>query len=259
MKCHNCGNDIPEESVFCGICGARVEPEPDISEPIIDPVTEPVEPVIEPVEPITEPVEPATEPDEPIIIDSDEQSEGAHAEEFIINHCPHCGAVLIDGAKFCSNCGKSTAVYEWDTRGKRTRAKMIIAAILAAAVIILGVSFLMDFRSIEGEWAVENSGGGFFDMFSESYLDFDDNGTAMYYNGLFNARKYNYSYNRFTKILTLESARYGADGEESRLHVDWIDPYTITIRELNMTLYRIDDIPYAYEDDEFDDNDVVEF
>lgn len=271
MKCHNCGNDVPEESVFCGMCGARLEsesvehiepvtvpitePEPNPTEPIIDPITEPVEPTIEPVEPGIEPIT------EPVVEEVEaEYADSAQTDEFIINHCPHCGAVLISGAKFCSNCGGSVVIYEGNTSVKKARIKMIIAAVLAVIVIVSGVSILMNNRSIEGEWAVENSGVGFFDIFGESYLDFDDDGTAVYYNGLFSTKKYSYTYNRFTKVLTLQAAVLsGAEPERARLHVEWIDPYTITIRELNMTLYRIDDIPYAYDDDEFDDDDVVQF
>ena len=255
MKCYNCGNEIPEQSVFCGMCGARLEPEPIPAEPIIKP-TEPAEP-----EPETEPTEPTTESTEPeyntaeAFADTDEYGQ---AEEFVINHCPYCGAVLMSGAKFCSNCGNSLVVYEQNMRNKsKISVKAVIAGVAAALVIIFCVGFLTNCRSIEGAWEVENSGGGFFNMFSESYLDFDDDGTAMYYNGLFTARKYNYTYNRFTKVLVLKSAGHGPDTEDSRLHVEWIDRYTIVIRELNMTLYRINDIPYAYDDDEYNDNDAV--
>ena len=316
MKCYNCGNDIPGESVFCGMCGARLVPEPKPvaesestpsepvtepkttnaepvidpltepvepiteSDPIVDPLTEPVEPVIEPSEPIADPIEPViesvSEPDEPLTEPVEQPSDtyepitepvtdgsgSVQTEHFVINHCPYCGAVLMSGAKFCSNCGNSIAVYEMNIhgrRGTRISAKAVIAAIIAVVVIIWGVSFLADCHSIEGEWAVENSGGGFFDMFSESYLDFDD-GTAIYYNGFFNARRYSYTYNRFTKVLTLQATiSGGTEPESSILHVEWIDPYTITIRELNMTLYRIEDIPYSYDDDEFDDNDAMMF
>lgn len=321
MKCHNCGSDIPEESVFCGMCGTRLEPEkaetmpnagtepiipepvtdpePTPAEPVIDPLTEPTEPTSEPVEPTAESVEPTakqvestvesveltsesadpitesfesiTESAEPmaesvqpvgeqVVAESEsDDSKNAQADEFILNHCPNCGAVVINGAKFCSNCGYSVVVHEKNMRAEKIGAKTVIAAILAACVIIFGVYYLVGCRSIEGEWAVENSGGGIFSMFSESYLDFKDDGTAMYYNGFFNARRYSYTYNRFTKILTLKSTGYGADDEDTCLHVEWIDPHTVSIRELNMTLYRIDDIPYAYEDDEFSDEDVVEF
>ena len=277
MKCYNCGSDVPEESIFCGMCGAKLESEPETEEPeaapvvepepmepIIDPVTEPVEPVAEPTEPIDKPVEPVSESDETVIETTQtEQNEGAHAEVFIIKNCPRCGAVLINGAKFCSNCGNSLIVYEQDMNRSRKRGKGVkvaITAILAALVIIFGVRFFMNSYSIEGEWVVENSGGGFFDMFGESYLEFDDDGTAMYYNGLFTLKKYGYSYNRFTKILTLQiSAQGGILPDNARLHVEWIDPYTISIRELNMTLHRVEDIPYAYEDDEYNNDDIVQF
>ena len=319
MRCYNCGNEIPEQSVFCGICGARIEPDSNPvesamePEPITEPEQAPVEPVTEPeqspvepvtipitepeqgpVEPVTIPVtEPEQSPVEPVTVPvtepeqspiepiaepepnpvepeaETEQTEGVYSnqygeseqtEEFVIKHCPYCGAVLMSGAKFCSNCGNSIVVYEQNMRSRYRRkvsVKIIIAAVAAAIVIIFGAGVLLSSHSIEGEWVVEHSGGGFFDMFSESYLDFDDDGTAVYYNGLFTARRYDYTYNRFTKILTLRSVGRGSDMGDSRLHVDWIDRYTIFIPELNMRLCRIDNIPYAYEDDEFDDDDVV--
>lgn len=273
MKCYSCGNDVPEESIFCGMCGARLElsteePEAapiettedeaaewDLIDIIIDP-EESEEPITEPEEPVIESEEPVTEPEET------EHSDGGQTEEFVLNHCPYCGAALMSGAKFCSNCGNSITVYERNMRARRSGkigAKMIVLAVLAAIAIIWGMNFLSDCRSIEGEWKVEKSDSGFFDVFGESYLDFGNDGIAVYYDGFFTTRQYEYTYNRFTKILTLKSAGYGVNGADSRLHVEWIDPYTITIRELNMTLYRIEDIPYYYEDSEFDNNDVVIF
>ena len=302
MKCHNCGAQIPEESVFCGMCGARVEQESTpietVTEPITEPNPEPIEPVTEPesspAEPVTEPepkpiaepepTEPVTEPEpspaepelepiaepeaepiEPEQVQTDhQQNSGTRTEEFVIDYCPYCGAVLIKGAKFCSNCGNSIVVYEQNMKsriagGQKKNVKLIIAAVAAAIVIIFGANFLRDCRSIKGSWAVENTGFGLFDMFSESYLDFDNDGTAMYYSGLFTVRKYNYTDNRFTKTLVLTSAGRGLDTADSRLHVDWIDRYTISIRELDMTLYRINDIPYSYDDDEYDDGDAIQF
>ena len=275
MKCHNCGNEIPEESVFCGMCGARADGVITLEEPPVEPAVEPEsispEPVTGPMpsETVVESTDTVIETEVPETESSAEfeeteapGTEYEHTEEFVIKHCPYCGAVLMSGAKFCSNCGNSIVVYERNMYGKRggkIGVKAVIAAIAAAVVIIVCAGFLTNFRSIEGEWAVENSGGGFFDMFSEVYLDFDDDGTAVYYNGLFTARRYTYTYNRFTKVLTLKSVGRGIGTEDSRLHVEWIDPYTISIRELNMTLYRVDNIPYAYDDDEYSADDVVMF
>ena len=71
MKCTNCGADIPDGSVFCFACGARVaaeapvapvqEPEPPVAEqefvPPVAPVYEPQQPVY--TAPVYEPQQPA--------------------------------------------------------------------------------------------------------------------------------------------------------------------------------------------------------
>ena len=287
MKCHNCGAEIPEKSIFCSICGVRVEQE---TETVIEPETSPVEPAAdakpiqfepepiqsepvadaEPVQFEPEPVQFEPEPiqfePEPIQFEPEPEAkptepyeEEIRTEGFVINHCQYCGAVLMNGANFCSNCGNAVMVYEQNIR-KKGIGKGIIALLIAAAaavvIMIGGMSVAMNCPDIKGEWAVESNNFSIFDMFNESYLDFEGDGTALYYDGFFTSKKYSYAYNRFTKVLTLKGS---TESENTYLHVRWINNHTIFIRELNMVLYRIDDIPYMYNDDEYNEGDAVQF
>lgn len=58
MFCKNCGTQLPDGSVFCTECGARVQEEPVDQEPIQE---EPVQP-----EPVQEPVQPEPIQEEPV-------------------------------------------------------------------------------------------------------------------------------------------------------------------------------------------------
>ncbi len=370
MKCHNCGSEIPEQSLFCGMCGAKVaqdvssavtnadapaseagetpewtnmsiepdtpvepitepdfpnepgiphapgipnEPgipdEPDIpNEPDIPdapdiPVTEPEPRIDEPASiPVTEPEFAPDIPDVPDVADGSAATNEQHNSAFgggveatayestsysesdpgqawehgsgteyvppsgtwdqgaakntVIRHCQRCGAVLMEGAKFCSNCGGGVTAYE-PPRREKSVGKLIasIVAVIALLAIISGITVTLEGHDIEGEWVVENNDDMFGGMFGESYLDFDD-GTALYYNGLFSAQRYTYSYNRFTKILTLQGK--GTD-EYTSVHVEWHGSNTVVLPELDMTITRIDDIPYEYSDEEYDSDDVIQF
>lgn len=65
--CPHCGNDIPADAEFCTMCGARLEAGDDVA--------------------------PAT-------------AVGSEPESVPDPACPHCGAPLMDGAEFCTQCGQ---------------------------------------------------------------------------------------------------------------------------------------------------------
>ena len=44
MFCQKCGKELPEDAVFCSVCGNRI--------------TQPVQPIVEPVQPVVQPVQP---------------------------------------------------------------------------------------------------------------------------------------------------------------------------------------------------------
>lgn len=64
--CPHCGNDIPADAEFCTMCGARLEAGDDVA--------------------------PTT-------------AVGSEPESVPDPACPHCGAPLMDGAEFCTQCG----------------------------------------------------------------------------------------------------------------------------------------------------------
>lgn len=72
--CPHCGNDIPADAEFCTMCGARLEPA-DAAVPVAESEPEPAA---------------AIEPESESLPDS---------------VCRHCGALLADGAEFCTSCG----------------------------------------------------------------------------------------------------------------------------------------------------------
>ena len=65
--CPHCGNDIPADAEFCTMCGARLEAGDDVA--------------------------PTT-------------AVGSEPESVPDPACPHCGAPLMDGAEFCTQCGQ---------------------------------------------------------------------------------------------------------------------------------------------------------
>lgn len=75
-RCPSCNSTVPNDSVFCNICGSRLP----------EATTAPSEPVVE--------SEISTEP-EPV------------ADEVEVNKsvCDNCGSEIVEGAKFCTNCG----------------------------------------------------------------------------------------------------------------------------------------------------------
>lgn len=87
--CSNCGAPVEPDQAFCVNCGSKIEHTAPAPEPIPEPVPEPVP---EP-EPIPEPI-PEPEP-EPIPIP--EPPKGPT--------CPNCGAEINPGQGFCIICG----------------------------------------------------------------------------------------------------------------------------------------------------------
>ena len=65
MICKHCGKEIPDESLFCGYCGNRVEEEPDANEEIVAPVN---------LEEETVPETPAAEETEIIAEEAEEET-----------------------------------------------------------------------------------------------------------------------------------------------------------------------------------------
>ncbi len=68
-KCRNCNSKVPDGSVFCNICGSKLEPE-KTAEPQSD--------------------------------EKAEEAQAAPAEKI----CEQCGKKLPDNGVFCTNCGK---------------------------------------------------------------------------------------------------------------------------------------------------------
>ena len=72
---------------------------------------------------------------------------------------------------------------------------------------------------------------------------------------MFRANRYNYSYNRLTKTLTL----YGAarNGADAKLSVEWYNKNACVIRGLGMTLRRVEYVLYS--DSEFEEDEIVQY
>lgn len=258
MKCYNCGNDIPDECSFCYVCGAKISADAVTSEE--DGFSQADDVIIEDTE-----NENTCTAEEDSVEQKEENSDTpqeneSEEQEFVLRHCQNCGAALMGDAKFCSNCGSRVTGGEIAETPKKKRSSVpLVIAIIAAAVILLILTVLANAGGdIEGEWLVERRGtGSMFDMFGSAYLEFDDDGTAVYYDGMFNTQHYDYSYNKFTKTLRLKSTA-ASSVKVSVITVDWIDEDTVSLSSLDMILHRTDDIPFSY-DDYYDDDDVVVF
>ena len=79
--CPHCGNDIPADAEFCTMCGARLEA---------------VEPAATAV-PAAE-----SEPESAAVVEPESESVSDPESDSV---CRHCGAPLADGAEFCTQCG----------------------------------------------------------------------------------------------------------------------------------------------------------
>ncbi len=126
MKCANCGNEIPENSKFCGNCGSKVEipekviPQAPVEEsaPVVELEDAPLfsdngESLIE--EKASAVATEETELEMPAVApEIVEMSASAEAEESQpaptpLHTCANCGAALRPDAKFCKGCGSAVA------------------------------------------------------------------------------------------------------------------------------------------------------
>ena len=101
--CSNCGAPVEPDQAFCVNCGSKIEHTAPAPEPI--PIPEPV-PEPEPI-PIPEPVpEPETEPiPEPMSEPEPEPEPIPIPEPPKGPTCPNCGAEITPGQSFCIICG----------------------------------------------------------------------------------------------------------------------------------------------------------
>lgn len=100
--CQNCGAALKPGAKFCSKCGSAAAASPA---PV--PVPEPKTEVLTP-EPKTEVLTPMPETEDltEILMPKPEPAPIPAPES---HTCPHCGAVLKPGAKFCSKCGSPTS------------------------------------------------------------------------------------------------------------------------------------------------------
>lgn len=228
MRCNNCGNEILDDSAFCAYCGVRIESaETDVTEET-------------PVKAENVTVSSETDAEDTI-------EEGQSTDEWAVKE-------VTDSDEQPVIKPEAMAVPVKNRNGGVIALIAVLIAAIVAAAAIWGLTGASD---IEGEWMVsDNSVSGMFGLFNESYFDFNDDGTAVYYNGVFSTYNYKYSYNRFTRTLRLT----GVTGSNEQVFgIDWVSGDEFEIRELGMTFKRIDDIPYDYEDDEYDGDDAVSF
>ncbi|MGN1318921.1 MAG: zinc ribbon domain-containing protein [Lachnospirales bacterium] len=93
-RCKSCGASLSSDSIFCNICGAKLEEQPKS------------EPVAEEDDNSEEVFEDVPEDIEVVPNLSNEDTNQVTTEENNKRVCKDCGFVLPDDAEFCTNCGK---------------------------------------------------------------------------------------------------------------------------------------------------------
>lgn len=236
MKCYKCGSEIPSNSLFCNMCGARMgaEKEQEEFEEYLDETTESTdfdaESTEEVIESVSDDIEDAQEP---VILNGGISN---------IRFCRFCGRQMSQDDLYCPSCGNND-----NGKKKKSSYKALIFGIIAAAlilVIISGAGFLMKSGRIQGEWICK--GNDIFSMFETTYLEFDDDGTAEYYDGMFSHQEWKYTYNPFDETLTVSDIR---GGQKETLHIEWLNKNSFILLETGMTFVRTEEIPEGYDED----------
>lgn len=244
MKCYKCGSEIPENSIFCNMCGTRisVEEEKEDIEKSEENAEEYTEETTESVDFDNETEEEAyevTDVDDEI---NEEENTVIFDEISNIRFCRFCGRQMSQDDLYCPGCGNND-----NGKKRKSSYRGLIVGIIAAALvlgIISGIGTLFRASRLEGEWICQ--GKDIFSLFETTYLEFDDDGTAEYYDGMFSHQEWRYTYNPFTETLTVCDIN---GGKEEKLHIEWLGNNSFILLETGMTFVRTEDIPENEEEE----------
>ena len=186
MKCKVCGNEIPEGTTICSICGTPVEePEPVQGTEETAPVEEKTQSAsICPVcgKPLQEGAKFCNHCGADVT--AAKKSEETPAQKV----CPKCGSPVLEGAMFCNTCGArldgtaptaapaaapaaKTAPVKMPSFKLTKKAKAAIAAVLAVLLLVVGFKALYKPTiNLNKYVTVEFSGA---DGYGKTTLDFD--------------------------------------------------------------------------------------